>query len=202
MRNYIAEFTLHQTNEQTMWSSAKFWTDRLLQRSFIFIFLYRTWYSCCVKNLIHLPSITGDFTEKLYKKNGYAKIKPSTWFIYQKVAIVWEDNKNTHDRSKGQSRRCNAIVTNAKLSRESVANQLRAKQHLYWSQLVFSRFAAIGKRLLVLQMKCPSCILCILVYFLFFVLLWRQLNQRKVQWSQWQRSMCERSLKAAKSIFF
>ena len=70
MRNYIAEFTLHQINEQTMWSSAKFWTDRLLQRSFLFILLYRTWHSCCVKNLMHLPSITGDFTEKLYKKNG------------------------------------------------------------------------------------------------------------------------------------
>ena len=67
MRNYIAEFTLHQINEQTMWSSAKFWTDRLLQRSFLFILLYRTWYS---KNFMHLPSITGDFTGKLYKKNG------------------------------------------------------------------------------------------------------------------------------------
>ena len=42
MRNYIAEFTLHQINEQTMWSSAKFWTDRLLQRSFLFILLYRS----------------------------------------------------------------------------------------------------------------------------------------------------------------
>ena len=39
MRNYIAEFTLHQTNEQTMWSSAKFGTDRLLQRSFLFFFI-------------------------------------------------------------------------------------------------------------------------------------------------------------------
>ena len=70
MRNYIADFTLHQINEQTMWSSAKFWTDRLLQRSFLFILLYRTWYSCYVKNFMHLPSITGDFTGKLYKKNG------------------------------------------------------------------------------------------------------------------------------------
>ena len=31
------------------------------------------------------------------------------------------------------------------MSRESVANQLRARQHLCWSQLVISRFAAIGK---------------------------------------------------------
>ena len=58
-------------------------------------------------------------------------------------------------------------MTNAKVSRESVANQLWAKEHLYYSQLVFSRFAAIGKRLLVLRMKRSSCILCILVFFVF-----------------------------------
>ena len=38
-------------------------------------------------------------------------------------------------------------MTNAEVLRESVANQLRARQHLCWSQLVFSRFAAIGKEL-------------------------------------------------------
>ena len=58
-------------------------------------------------------------------------------------------------------------MTNAKVSRQSVTYQLWAKQYLYWSQLVLSRFAAIGKRLLVLQMKHPSCILCIHVFFLF-----------------------------------
>ena len=36
-------------------------------------------------------------------------------------------------------------MTNAEALRESVANQLRARQHLCWSQLVISRFAAIGK---------------------------------------------------------
>ena len=35
MRNYIAEFTMHLINEQTLWSSAKFWIDRLLQRQWM-----------------------------------------------------------------------------------------------------------------------------------------------------------------------
>ena len=30
--NYIVEFTLYLINEQTLWSFAKFWTDKLLQR--------------------------------------------------------------------------------------------------------------------------------------------------------------------------